>query len=106
MSNAEAALNWLQRDPPALVMVKVLVAGIIAAGGRASDIIVRIRSLIRRGPPDLVKLSINEVVDDVLATARVGFRTHNVMIEQHLEPALPAMSGVSHTIAAAGIEFT
>ncbi|HYI26632.1 MAG TPA: ATP-binding protein [Bradyrhizobium sp.] len=93
MSNAEAALNWLQRDPPALVMVKESVAGIIAAGGRASDIIVRIRSLIKRGPPDLVKLSINEVVDDVLATARVGFKTHNVMIEQHLEPALPAMSG-------------
>ncbi len=84
MSNAEAALNWLQRNPPALPQTKESVAAIIAAGGRAGDIIIRIRSLIKRGSPDLTRLNINDVIDSVLATARAGFKTQNVVIERRL----------------------
>lgn len=93
MSNAEAALNWLQRNPPALDQTRESVAAIVAAAGRAGDIIIRIRSLIKRGSPDLTRLDINEVVDGVLVTARAGFKTQNVLIERRLESDLPAMSG-------------
>jgi C4-dicarboxylate-specific signal transduction histidine kinase len=93
MSNAEAALNWLRRNPPALPEARESVAAIVAAGGRAGDIIVRIRSLIKRGSPHLTTLNINEVVDGVLATARAGFKTHDVVIERRLESGLPAVLG-------------
>jgi C4-dicarboxylate-specific signal transduction histidine kinase len=93
MSNAEAALNWLQRNPPALPQTKESVAAIIAAGGKAGDIIVRIRSLIKKGSPDLTGLNINDVVDSVLATARAGFETQDVVIERRLESGLPAVLG-------------
>jgi C4-dicarboxylate-specific signal transduction histidine kinase len=93
MSNAEAALNWLQRNPPALLETKESVDAIIAAGGRAGDIITRIRSLIKRGVPDLTTLNINDVVDGVLATARAGFKTQDVVIERRLESGLPAVLG-------------
>jgi C4-dicarboxylate-specific signal transduction histidine kinase len=93
MSNAEAALNWLQKNPPAVTETKESVAAIIAAGGRAGDIIVRIRSLIKKGSPDLTRLNINDVIDGVLATARAGFKTQNVVIERRLESDLPAVLG-------------
>ena len=70
ISNAEAALNWLRRSPPALPEARESLAAVVTAGGRAGDIIVRIRSLIKKGSPDLVALNINEVVDSVLTTAR------------------------------------
>ncbi len=93
VSNAEAALNWLQRDPPALPEARESVAAIVAAGVRAGDIVVRIRSLIKRGPPDLTTLNIAEVVDSVLATAKAGLESQDVVIERRLEFDLPAVLG-------------
>ncbi len=93
ISNAEAALNWLRRSPPALSEARESLAAVIAAGGRAGDIIVRIRSLIKKGCPDLVALNINEVVDSVLTTANDSFKTRDVVIERRLEASLPPVLG-------------
>jgi C4-dicarboxylate-specific signal transduction histidine kinase len=93
MSNAEAALNWLQRNPPALPQANESVAAIIAAGGRAGDIVTRIRSLIKKGSPDLTVLNINDVIDSVLATTREDFENKDVVLECRLESTLPAVLG-------------
>ena len=93
ISNAEAALNWLQRSPPALSEARELVAAIVAAGGRVGDIIVRIRSLIKKGAPDLIALNINDVVDSVLTTASDSFKTREVVIERRLDAGLPLVLG-------------
>ncbi len=93
MSNAEAALNWLQRNPPDLPHASESVAAIIAAGGRAGDIVTRIRSLIKKGSPDLTVLNINDVIDSVLATTREDFENKDVVIERRLEFTLPAVLG-------------
>ena len=93
MSNAEAALNWLQRNPPDLPQASESVAAIIAAGGRAGDIVTRIRSLIKKGSPDLTVLNINDVIDSVLATTREDFENKDVVIERRLEFTLPAVLG-------------
>ena len=93
MSNAEAALNWLQRNPPDLPQASESVAAIIAAGGRAGDIVTRIRSLIKKGSPDLTVLNVNDVIDSVLATTREDFENKDVVIERRLEFTLPAVLG-------------
>lgn len=93
MSDAAAALNWLQRNPPALSEARESVVAVIAAGGRAGDIITRIRSLIKRGAPELTPLNINDVVDSVLATAMAELKAKDVVIERRLEPDLPAILG-------------
>lgn len=93
VSNGEAALNWLQRNPPALAEVKDSVAAIIAAGDRAAAVISRIRSLMTRGSPVLTSLDINELVTSVLELAKTGFKTRDVVIECHLESGLPPILG-------------
>ena len=93
VSNAEAARNWLQRDPPGVPEATASVAAIVAAGERAGDIIVRIRSLIKKGSPNLITLSINEIVDSVLTTAKASFETRDIVIERRLEFGLPTVLG-------------
>jgi len=93
VSNAAAALNWLQRNPPDISETTASVVAIKAAGDRAGDIITRIRSLIKRGAPERATLNINDVVDSVLATVMAEQNAKDVVIERSLEPDLPVVLG-------------
>jgi C4-dicarboxylate-specific signal transduction histidine kinase len=89
VANGLAALNWLQRTPPALAEVQDSVTATVAAGERAAQIISRIRSLMTRGSPVLTSVDINELVNNVLALAKAGFKTRDVVVECRLRPGLP-----------------
>ena len=67
MTNGEAALSWLSQAEPDLSEVRDLSERIIADAQRAADIIERIRATIVRKEPEPVRLSLNELVEDVVA---------------------------------------
>jgi C4-dicarboxylate-specific signal transduction histidine kinase len=93
VTNGDAALNWLQRNPPALAETKDSVTAIIAAGTRAAEVVSKIRSLITRSSPILTRLDINELVNGALALAKTGFKKTDIVIECRLESELPPVLG-------------
>ena len=51
VTNADAALRWLGSQPPDLAEVREALGRIVSDGNRASDVIGRIRALIKKAPP-------------------------------------------------------
>ena len=70
VTNAHAALWMLTAEPPDLSEVREALGDIIRDGRRASDVIDRIRALVKKAPPRKDRLEINETVLEVIALAR------------------------------------
>src|SRR3989442_6611272 len=62
VTNAQAALRWLQTEPPHLDEVRQALGRIVRDGNRAGDVIARIRALIRKAPSRKDGLDINEAI--------------------------------------------
>jgi C4-dicarboxylate-specific signal transduction histidine kinase len=70
ITNAQAALRWLGRDPPDLEEVRQALDAIVKDGNRAGDVIGRIRALIKKAPPRKDGLDINEAIREVIVLTR------------------------------------
>jgi PAS domain S-box-containing protein len=62
MTNAQAALRFLDADPPDLIEVRDALRDIVDNNRRAGEIVDGIRSLIKRKPPRKSHLNINEAI--------------------------------------------
>ena len=51
VTNAQAALRWLDAQPPDLEEARQALGRIVKDGNRAGDVIGRIRELIKKAPP-------------------------------------------------------
>jgi C4-dicarboxylate-specific signal transduction histidine kinase len=60
---------------------------------RASSIIVRIRALMKRTPPEKTQLFLRDVVTDVLALAHAELTRHEIVVHTTFEPELCIVSG-------------
>jgi C4-dicarboxylate-specific signal transduction histidine kinase len=67
VTNAHAALRWLGAQPPDLEEGRQALGDIIKDGHRASEVIGRIRALIKKAPARNDPLDINEIVLEVAA---------------------------------------
>ena len=67
---AQAALRWLDRQPPDLEEVRQLLAQIVGDGTRAGEVVGRIRDLIKKAPPQQDVLEINEPIREVIELTR------------------------------------
>src|SRR5262245_33183629 len=66
LNNAQAALRWLGAQPPDLEEVRQALGRIVKESNRASDVIARIRALIKKAPPRKDTLDVNEVILEVI----------------------------------------
>src|SRR6267378_5821001 len=89
VTNAEAALRWLGRRPPDLEEVRQTLGRIISDGGRAGDVIGRIRALIKKAPPRKEGLEINEAILEVIALTRGEVVQSGVSGRTQLAEGLP-----------------
>jgi signal transduction histidine kinase len=69
------------------------VSDIAEAGKRASDVITRIRLLLRKGVSDPVELSVNDVIRDVIALTHSTTRQMGVLFDTKLTNDLPPVLG-------------
>ena len=67
VTNADAALRWMVTQPPDLEEVRQALDCIVKDCNRASDVIGRIRALIKKTPPRKDGLAINETILEVIA---------------------------------------
>jgi C4-dicarboxylate-specific signal transduction histidine kinase len=92
VTNGEACLRWLQRDVPDLEEVRSSVERMISDGRRASQVVARLRALVRKGDARQARLSMNEIVDDVLLLVERELVEQRVTLRLDLEPSpLPVL---------------
>jgi C4-dicarboxylate-specific signal transduction histidine kinase len=93
VTGAQAALRWLDREPPALDEVRQLLARIVADGTRASEVVSRTRELIKKAPPQRDPLEINGPIRDVIELTRTEAMKNGVSIRAKLAEGLPPVRG-------------
>jgi len=93
LTNANAARRWLCATPPDLEEARQALDRIIRDGGRASDIIGRIRALVRKAPPQNDQLNINETILEVIALTHGELRSSGTSLQTQLADGLPLIPG-------------
>jgi C4-dicarboxylate-specific signal transduction histidine kinase len=90
VTNANACLRWLDRVPPNLDEVRDAVRRILRDGSRGSEVLARIRALLKKEEPSRTQLKVNEVVHDTLALIRADLQ--GAAIQTDLAEELPDVS--------------
>jgi C4-dicarboxylate-specific signal transduction histidine kinase len=93
VTNAGAGLRWLANQPPNVEEALQALGRIIRDGARASDVIGRIRALIRRAPPQKDAVEINEAIREVMALTYGEVMKHGVAVQTQLADGLPRIQG-------------
>ncbi len=93
ITNARTALRWLDAQPPNIEDARKAVGRAVSDGNRASEVIDRIRSLIRKAPPRKDSLDINKTIHEVIALTRSEAVRNGVLVETRLAEDLPLVQG-------------
>ena len=92
VTNASACLRWLAAETPNLDEARAATQGIVRDANRASDVIARIRGLLKRGEPVTVKLSVNDVVREIIMLTHGEVLRRDASLQTELADRLPAVS--------------
>jgi C4-dicarboxylate-specific signal transduction histidine kinase len=93
VTNAQAALRWLDRRPADLEEVRQALARIAKDGHRAAEVIDEIRALIKKAPPRKDRLEINGAIHEVIALTRGEAVKNGVSVQTELIDGLPLIEG-------------
>ena len=93
VTNADAALRWLGSQPPNLAEIQEALGRIVQDGSRASEVIGRIRALIKKAPPRKDGMEINEAILEVIALTRGEVMKNGVSLQTQLAEGLPLIQG-------------
>src|SRR4051794_13482503 len=91
--NAGAAARFLDRIPPDLERVRESLDWLMNDPARASDIIQRIRDLIKKAPPRKDRLDINEAIRDVIELTRGEAMRNGISVQAELADSVPLVEG-------------
>jgi len=89
VTNAQAALRWMSAEPPDFGEVSEALAGIIKEGNRASEVIGRIGSLVKKAPPRKEVVDLNAAILEVTALTRSEAVKTGVTVGTQLAGELP-----------------
>jgi PAS domain S-box-containing protein len=89
VANGQACLRFLARPAPDVEEVKEGVEEIISDGRRASEVLKRIRALVKNTAPERGPLDVNTAIDEVLALTRHELERNRVAVQTMLSPDLP-----------------
>ena len=93
VTNGNACLRWLGGVKPNFPEARQAVERIIKDSYRASEVISRIRTLVKKAPPRNDRVDLNEVILEVLALAQNQARRSRVELKRELADNLPAVNG-------------
>jgi PAS domain S-box-containing protein len=93
VNNANACGRLLDAKPPDLEEVRLAVIDIAQAGTRASEVITRIRALLKKNTPARDRVDINEVIREVLALVPAELEKHRISARTDLLPGLTPVLG-------------
>jgi PAS domain S-box-containing protein len=93
VTNAHAALRWLNMQPPDPEEVRQALGRIVKEGRRAGDVISRIRALVTKAPPRKDTLDINDTIREVIALTGSELRRNGTSLQTQLADGLPLVPG-------------
>ena len=93
VTSGNACLNWLVASPPNLRKARGAVERIVRDGNRASDVLKRVRTLLRKAPLVKSPVNVNEVIQEVLALVGGELRKQSVELLSELGLDLPPVTG-------------
>jgi C4-dicarboxylate-specific signal transduction histidine kinase len=90
VTNANACLRWLDRASPDLAEAKDAVRRIISDGNRGSDVIARIRALLRKDRSSSAPLNINDIIHEIINLTQTELQ--DVTLQLELDDRMPNVS--------------
>lgn len=93
VTNGNACLRWLGGASPNLTEARQAVDRIIKDSYRASAVISRVRTLVKKTPARNDLIDLNDVILEVLALAESEARRNHVLLKQQLAGDLPFVHG-------------
>jgi PAS domain S-box-containing protein len=92
-NRANAAINFLNRNPPDLEEVREAISRIADAADRAREIIVRIREQVKKAPPQKDCFDLNEAIEEVLLLANNAITKDAIAVQTGFAKGLPPVQG-------------
>lgn len=93
VTNADAAMRWLQKSPPDTGEAKEALRRIVADGHRAGEVVQSIRNLFREDRHEHRSLDVNAVIRDALVAVQADAKIARVSVQTVLDQGLPAAVG-------------
>jgi len=88
-NNARAALHFLDRSSIDLGQVREALTCVVDDADRAGEILDRIRDHIKKAPPRMERVDLNQAITDVIALAQGAIVKNGVSVLTHLTEGLP-----------------
>ncbi|MBV9878143.1 MAG: AAA family ATPase [Verrucomicrobia bacterium] len=92
VASGNACLNWLANSPPNLRKAREAVERIVRDGNRASDVLKRVRTFLRKAPLVTSPLNVNEVIQEVLVLVGGELRKRSVEFSTEMDLHLPSVA--------------
>jgi len=93
VTGASASLRWLTAEPPNVAEARETTERILRDGDRASDVLARIRRLLRKTAVRQERVSVNDLIREAGALAQGEMRRHGVSFRTELDASGPLVSG-------------
>jgi C4-dicarboxylate-specific signal transduction histidine kinase len=91
VTNANACLRWLASDPPNMTEARESLNRILRDGQRASDVIRRIRTLLKKSLPQPTHQNVNDLLREVLSLVHDALVTRRIDTRVELANDIPAV---------------
>ncbi len=93
VNNGGACLRWLTGDSPNLEEARETARRVIRDGNRASEVISRIRALVRKTDPEKTRLDIDATIREIILLAQNEAGQKGVVLRTELAADLPPVLG-------------
>ena len=93
LSNAQAALRFMAAKPLDLDEVREIFKEIVQDNNRASEVIRRMRAMVKKEEVEFVPVDLENLIDDVMMLVRSDAVLHNVQISFEASSDLPSVRG-------------
>ncbi len=86
VTDVSASLRWLAQNPPNLEEARSAIEAAIREANRASDVVGRIRALVKNVPPPMLWVDLREMVGEVLSMASRELHAHGIPVKVDIDP--------------------
>jgi PAS domain S-box-containing protein len=93
VTNAKAAIRWISVTPPNMEEVLEALKRIIGNGDRASEVITRIRAMIKKAPKRRELFDVNATIRDLTVLVGPEVVRHHAGLSVELDPSAPMVMG-------------
>jgi C4-dicarboxylate-specific signal transduction histidine kinase len=93
VTNGNACLRWLSAEPPNFDEAREAIHRIVRDGNRASEVIARIRALLKKDEPVARRLDCNDFLREIIALTQTEVARRGATLQTDLSADLPAVTG-------------